>query len=368
MERIHMADIIPLLPLEIPPKGKSSFYVPCPKCDRGKQKKDRHLNISLAKDVFRCARCGWNGGIFDFYAYYTSTPRSGVLSELKRRLGSDGSANGDKPPYEKQGGTPALTAPGNVTLPVADIDARHAAYSALLSLLSLAPDHQKNLLDRGLPQKAVSENEYRTTPVIGVKVLAKALLDMGCNLAGVPGFYLDSGGQWTFISMRRGILIPVRDAQGRIQGLQVRRDDQAKRKYRWVSSADIEGGANGCGAEGWIHMAGLVRERIILIEGPLKADVVYQLTGQTAIAVPGVNSLKRLEATLAELQSLGMKRIMTAFDMDFLKNPHVRNGYGELTNLLRHMGIHFGTYLWDPNYNGLDDYVWECCLNRGLNA
>jgi hypothetical protein len=60
----------------------------------------------------------------------------------------------------------------------------------------------------------------------------------------------------------------------------------------------------------------------------------------------------------------GLKHIMTAFDMDFLKNPHVQNGYGELVGLLGRMGLSFGTYLWPPEYNGLDDYVWECCLKR----
>ena len=25
----------------------------------------------------------------------------------------------------------------------------------------------------------------------------------------------------------------------------------------------------------------------------------------------------------------------------------------------------FGTYLWAPDYNGLDDYIWEFCLNKG---
>jgi hypothetical protein len=50
--------------------------------------------------------------------------------------------------------------------------------------------------------------------------------------------------------------------------------------------------------------------------------------------------------------------------MDFLKNPHVQNGYAELTDLLGRMDLRFGTYLWHPAYNGLDDYVWECCLGR----
>jgi len=36
MDTFHMLDIIPLLPLPYPPNGKSSYYVPCPHCDKKK--------------------------------------------------------------------------------------------------------------------------------------------------------------------------------------------------------------------------------------------------------------------------------------------------------------------------------------------
>jgi hypothetical protein len=356
MDKIHMADIVPLLPIPDIPKGRSSFYTPCPKCDNGIRKKDKHLNISFSKDVFRCARCGWNGGIFDLYAYYTNTPRDKVRNALKRVFDSNDCSKS----RENGKASNALQEPA--PLPTADIDIRHTVYSALLSMLTLAPDHMRNLSSRGLSEQEISKNGYRTTPVVGVKAMARQLSGMGLNLKGVPGFYTDSDGQWAFINMQRGILIPVRDSQGRIQGLQVRRDNTDKRKYRWVSSAGIDCSTNGCGAEGWTHIAGPARENIILIEGPLKADVVHFLTGQTVVAVPGVNSLKHLEQTLLGLRELGLTRIMTAFDMDFLKNPHVMGGYEELVSLLGRVNVKFGTYLWHPDYNGLDDYVWKYCL------
>lgn len=357
MEIFHMTDIIPLLPLESPPRGKSAYYVPCPHCDRRGRKKDRHLNINLTKDVYRCALCGWNGGIFDLYAYYTGTSRDNVRDELIRRLGKGDTASKKERPYSA-----ALPSPPEITTsPAADIEVRHTAYNTLLSMLTLAGDHKLNLLGRGLSESVIINNGYKTTPMVGGKIIAKRLLESGCLLEGVPGFYKDKTGVWTFIENRRGIIVPVRDIQGRIQGMQVRRDNEEKRKYRWVSSAGIE---TGCGAESWVHLAGPVRERIILSEGPMKADVIFHLTGQTVLAVPGVNALKHLERSLADLTELGVKRVTTAFDMDFLKNPHVQNGYAELVNLLRRVNLQFGTYLWRPDYNGLDDYVWECCLGH----
>ena len=58
---------------------------------------------------------------------------------------------------------------------------------------------------------------------------------------------------------------------------------------------------------------------------------------------------------------------MTAFDMDFMENPHVQGGYRTLVSLLSDAGFRYGTYLWDPRYKGLDDYVWEHCFRRQLS-
>ena len=132
-------------------------------------------------------------------------------------------------------------------------------------------------------------------------------------------------------SVWRGILIPVRDIQGRIQGLQIRRDNVTRRKFRWVSSVEEP---DGCKAESWAHLAGTPQEMVILTEGPMKADIIHALTGKTIIAIAGVNALSQLERMLLQLRQSGTKKIMTAFDMDFLSNPHVERGYENLTQML----------------------------------
>ena len=55
---------------------------------------------------------------------------------------------------------------------------------------------------------------------------------------------------------------------------------------------------------------------------------------------------------------------MTAFDMDYLSNPHVTNGYRDLSGILAMLGLPYGTYLWNPDHKGLDDYVWEYCYHQ----
>ncbi len=354
MRIIHMADIISLLGLPPPPPGRSSYYISCPCCDSGRNK---HLNINFTKDVFRCPRCGFYGGIFDLYAHYTGIRREDVRGELIKKLGDVDSIG--KSFIERVYDNPLQ--PEISTNPITDIVTRNATYQALLDMLSLASDHRDNLVGRGLSFETIVKNGYKSTPVAGIKMLARKLMEEGHYLAGVPGFYRDKDSNWTFAYNRRGILIPVRDHCGRIQGLQIRRDKAEKRKFRWLSSADFP---DGCCAEGWIHLAGPMREQILLTEGPMKADVIHHLTGETVIAVPGVNSLTRLEASLQIIIKLGVRHIMTAFDMDFMVNPHVQNGYWELISLLGRLDISFGTYLWHPEYKGLDDYVWEYLMAK----
>ena len=202
---------------------------------------------------------------------------------------------------------------------------------------------------------------YKTTPVMGMPSIARQLLSDGLYLAGVPGFYRNEKDEWTFVNDNRGILIPVRDEEGRIQGLQIRLDNVEKRKFRWMSSTDRK---DGCRAEGWTHFSGEPCETLVLTEGPMKADVINALSGWSVLAVPGVNALKKVQAGLETLRVKGLKRVQTAFDMDMLTNPNVKNGFEELLALLDEMEFTFGTYLWDPRYKGLDDYLWEGKLKK----
>ena len=324
MDYFHMADIIPLIGLPPPPCGRSSYNIPCPCCDDEPGK--RHLNINLKKDVFRCPRCGFAGGVFDLYAQYSGISRERVREALVARL--DVHCRESTPEVNES--------------PLMDTDARSATYEALLGALTLASDHRENLVSRGLSPDVLPKLGYRTTPVIGMTALTRRLLNDGHYLAGVPGFYRENG-QWSIVREARGILIPVRDLNGSIQGLQVRRDNTSRRKYRWLSSA---GRSDGCAAESWIHCAGKPAPEVILTEGALKADIVHALTGRTVIAVAGVNALTHLEPVLRELQMRGTEKIMTAFDMDFLTNPHVQRGYENLIGLITSLHLRSGTYVW----------------------
>ena len=64
-----MVDVIPLLDCPPSRRGRTATTSPVPVV-RDKPK-GRHLNINLRKDVFRCPRCGFSGGVLDLYALFT---------------------------------------------------------------------------------------------------------------------------------------------------------------------------------------------------------------------------------------------------------------------------------------------------------
>ena len=345
-----MWDIIPLIGIPYPESGKSSYYVHCPCCDYNTR--DKHLNINLIKNVYRCPKCGISGGVIDLYSLIMGASYEKAREIVKAHI----SANGYSNPYKGNMVKETLT-----EYPLTDVKTRNETYSALLQKLSLSPDHRENLINRGLTDNDIQRFGYKTTPIVGMNILAKQLLMEGHYLAGVPGFYKNDQDKWTFVSGKRGILIPVRDADGNIQGLQVRRDVTDNRKYRWVSSSERK---DGCKAEGWVHIVGEIKDFAVLTEGPLKADVVHALTGLTVISVPGVNTLSHLRTTLEILKRRGLCEIKTAFDMDMITNPNVRNGFLSLMELLDGMDFKFGTYVWDARYKGLDDYAWAYHKNK----
>ena len=149
MDIFHMSDIIPLIGLPYPPYGRSNYNVPCPCCDDEPHAK--HLNINLQKNVFRCPRCGFSGGIFDLYAYYTGIAREEVRDALIARLDVQGSI--PKPEH--------IPVPVVAEVPPTDIASRSDTYTGLLSKLTLASDHRQNLRTRGLSDEEIDRLGYR---------------------------------------------------------------------------------------------------------------------------------------------------------------------------------------------------------------
>lgn len=314
----------------------------CPFChDHGPGK--YHLSLNTSTDLYRCNLCGAHGNSVTLYARlmgvsnreaYQALSQEGKVYPMPRQEAS-------KEDAERQ--------------PMA-LEQRHAAYTAMLEHLTLLPQHRDNLLERGLSEKRIQVNQYRSMPETdaGRRLLAALLCACGHELLGLPGFrtyYSD----W-MISGPKGFLIPVRNKDGLIQGMKIRLDnaDKPSRKYRWLSSRDMP---NGTRSYSYIHVTGdTTQKRAFLTEGPLKGDVASYLAHDALfVCVGGVNAIHGLKDTL---KALDVTQVVEAMDMDQMTNPNVRNAVLAMRREIQAIkGLKYMKYTWDPAYKGVDDYL-----------
>ena len=380
--KITMFDVALKLGL---PTDRNSLYVDCPNCNSDPRKHNagkRKLNINYGKNVFRCNRCGdkaihTEGGPLDLYMLFMGLDN---IRDAYKDFEEPHSGRKKQKPLKK----PQPPPPPKEDDP-APIAVRDATYRALLTLTNLLERHFRDLMARGLSEDQIKRNCYRSYPS-DPKAVARQLQRMGCTLEGVPGFYKDTDGLWTMVTLGPGILIPQRNSKGQIQGFQIRLDQIKPDGPRYISlsSRDRDHGAP---AHSYVHFRRGARgiTEVVLTEGALKADVICALSGYSVISVPGVNSQKYLPLAFKSLLKRGMKKIRIAYDMDSETNEHVRAAKEKLVQTLnctcpgcglvlpphkRHlatdgicpkcgnrMGIPHSTVKWDPEFKGLDDYL-----------
>jgi len=315
----------------------------CPFCgDHGKGK--YHLSLNTATDQFRCNLCGASGNSVTLYARLNGVSNKQAYQALAR--------GGNVYPMPRQP-TPQNTEQERQPVP---LEQRHAAYSTMLEHLTLLDKHRDNLLERGLSEERIQRNEYRSMPETeqGRRLLAALLRSCGHELLGVPGFRTYYG-DWT-LAGPNGLIIPVRDKKGLIQGLKIRLDNEADpgRKYRWLSSRDM---TNGTRSYSWVHVTGdTTSRRAYLTEGPLKGDVASFLARDALfVCIGGVNALNGLTETLKDL---GVTEVVEAMDMDQNTKPEVRKAIFAMRKEVQAVKWwKYTKYTWDPAYKGVDDYL-----------
>ena len=360
-------DVVDLLHLRIRRPSPTGVYVDCPICNdkRGK------MHINRQNDTWRCNYCDESGGMLSLYARLHNMSTSEAYREIR-----DAMLNGvglsdyavkypDKPKVETIEDTP-----------IADITVRHKTYTALLSMLTLSKEHREHLQTvRGLPDEQIEKLGYKSTPPFYMcRSLANRLLQNGCQLEGVPGFY-QKDGQWTIASSTytAGILIPARTRLGYISGFQIRLDvplkneddppEKAGAKYIWFSSA---GKPKGTSSGSPAHFVGDPDAGVVYVtEGFLKSDISHYLMNRTFAATAGVNNMAQLELLLKELAENGTHTIIETEDMDKYRNEAAAKGALKLYDLARKYGMKCRGLNWNPNYKGIDD--WQLALRRSAS-
>ena len=319
--------------------GREEVEASCPFCgDHGAK---RHLYLNTKKNVFWCHLCGAKGNSVSLYARLEHKSYRQAADELIEgcSLYPFPSRPEHEPPPEPE------------PLP---ISVRHDVYFDLLSHLSLSEKHRADLRGRGLSDERIDRNMYRTFPSSesARRFLAGLLADFH-NLDGVPGFYRTADGHWS-VSSWPGLLIPVCDRDGFIQGIQIRLDDASnpKKRYGWLSSTDKPGGAK---SGNYIHVTGDRASRTAyLTEGGLKGDVASFLDGDALfVCFAGVNSLKYLRDVLKDLD---VDEVRIAMDMDKLGNWRVQKALDKIRNIIASLRLPSDVMNWNVGIKGVDDF------------
>lgn len=318
----NIKDVAYLLNLHIRHKNTVSLDADCPFCGDRKGK----LNLNLKKNVFKCNRCGESGGMLALYGKVYGVNNHTACREIKDALGRDEKAPAYQVTYKKVE-EKELEIENS---PPASDEVKHRTYTMLFSLLILAETHKKNLLERGFSEEKIEENGYKSTPVFGFKKLTGKLIAAGCTVKGVPGFYLDEDGEWTvyFNPKSAGYMIPVRNLDGLVVGVQIRLDHPYDgRKYIWLSSVNFHMGVSSGSP---VHLAGEPGAKVVFVtEGLLKGDLSHFLSGRTFGCVPGANQYANLAPFLEAMKALGTEFIYEAYDMDKLLKPVCKGDYNE---------------------------------------
>ena len=382
-------EVVNLLNLRIRRQQANSVYVDCPFCGdrRGR------MNVNFVKNVWRCNHCDAHGGMLALYAELNHTTTSDAYWEIAEALcdniqeeharsGNEAQQRPASPCPSTSGAWAApaghssserKTVPQSNKASPAEI---HQTLSLLLAQLTLRPAHREHLRSpkRGLSDEQIDALGFKSTPPPFLcRSITERLIKQGCKVQGVPGFYQDGGGHWTmaFCQKTAGILIPAIGFDGMLQGFQIKLDIPLKNKddppekpgakYIWFSSSSKK---NGTGSGSPVHLVGNPSARVVyVIEGLLKADISYCLTGRTFAAIAGANNTSPLDAMFALLAQSGTEEIIEAHDMDKYSNKMTMAGASKIYLMAQKHGMNCRRLTWNPNYKGFDD--WQLALRQG---
>jgi AAA domain/3'-5' exonuclease/Domain of unknown function (DUF3854) len=234
-------------------------------------------------------------------------------------------------------------------------------YGALLDALALSHAHRQDLHRRGLTEARIKRSGYRTLTLKGREELARTLVEhFGTEICSqVPGLYENEAGPWS-VAGAAGMLVPVRDVEGRIVALKIRADEAGEgskytcSKYTYLSSKK----KGGPGPSSQVHVPlhdELDLSVMRLTEGELKAEVTTALTGMLTVSTPGVSSWRPALEVLCEL---GSGVVHLAFDADAKHNERVARALHEAYRTLKERGFEVLLEKWPRQLGkGIDDLL-----------
>lgn len=374
----NVQDVFRILGIRYP-ETRKEFEVDCPFCG------SKHFSMNMYKGVGHCWKCGKGADSASFYAAVKGLSLNDARKDIEANLNITNDWKTEKLP-------PRVVYKEPEDEPLATIEVRDRTYRAFLNELTLSEKNFNSLLARGFNKATIQALGYKTFPTrseIDFFALCRRLQADGCVLRGVPGFFQTKKGDWTFVQMTKGIIMPTVTINNEIAFLQIRKDDDLRvfneekgrleSKCAWFSSSGLKGGSK---ANAEVHFAcdmiynkgasekywPVFKDTFALTEGTMKADLIHDLMNNIpVISVAGVRNYSHLRTALRQLKELGVKRILHCFDMDYQTNPNVADAMKTVEQIIREEGFEYLFKAWETKINvegkmysllkGLDDYL-----------
>lgn len=265
-------------------------------------------------------------------------------------------------------------------------------YRAFLKKLHLQKNHARYLRHERWPDELILQSRMRSMPPggnsyyfgTGREQIARELLRDFGSLKGVPGFYEQADGSWSF-SGQSGLLIPVYDHNRYLYRLRVRLDHpevdengKEKNKYHNFSSfyeipADganaVNAYKNGCrsGSHAGLYANPSRDDYTVcyITEGEKKAMYANYVLRVPVISLPGVNSFGKVLEVMDDgwnvlnfLAAKGCTTVIIAYDSDKYVNEAVLMYEQKLIELLNGLNFRIALAYWNPGFGkGLDDIL-----------
>lgn len=252
-----------------------------------------------------------------------------------------------------------MTVARRIETPLASIERRDAVYSALLRALSLNQTHGEHLAnDRRLSNRTIIKAGFRSVPSRMLGDALAAQLAAKWELKGVPGFWKKDGRPCLRFAGTNGFFIPIRNAVGQIEALQIRAF-QGQSKYLLVSSSELPDGVSSGAPH---HFTGQPCQTVIVTEGALKAEVIAEAKRRRNESdyVIGLVSVSTFEDSFgANLKRICpfVQTVQLAFDSDWRTNEKVQAQMKRFADSIRSAGLRLQVLAWESEEKGYDDLL-----------
>lgn len=244
---------------------------------------------------------------------------------------------------------------------VAPISRRHAVYSALLERLPLAAKHANHLQRaRMLSEETIARCQFATVPALRQGDSLALEIGREFDLQNVPGVFWKDGKPRLRFAGVSGFFIPLRDHQGQISALEIRRDNpDADPRYLLVSTADLCGGASS-GAPPHFARWWQVRDALLITEGGLKAEVIAEDLQQPVCGLVSVGTFTDRFGWQLRTWFPKLQRAAVVYDMETKPSaiePTAKQKE-RLIKALEEAGLAVEVFEWEASEGkGYDDFL-----------